>query len=65
MKKVPKTVCCSRCGDEIAPEELVYCLDHLCALCSNMRLEAQEIARMQHQRRNSYPPIHSVPINQQ
>lgn len=45
MKKVLKPVYCSRCGDFIPPEELTLLKGALCALCENMRLEAQQIWR--------------------
>lgn len=45
MKKVSATVCCSRCGDMMAAEELALSPDGLCALCSNMHLEAREVIR--------------------
>lgn len=35
---------CSRCGDEIPPDELQFLQHHLlCALCYNTQLECREI----------------------
>ena len=66
MKKVPETVCCSRCGDEIPAEELVQSLDKLCVFCSNMRLEARQTAQNQRQRLKAHTvSIYSVPVSPQ
>lgn len=43
MKKAREIVQCSRCGDEISPEELALLHDTTCALCSEMQLEAEMI----------------------
>jgi hypothetical protein len=44
MKKVRKQeVYCSRCGDEISPEELALLQGDICAFCYDMHLEAAQI----------------------
>jgi len=66
MKTVPKSLCCSRCGDLIPAGDLVYSLDRLCAVCSNMRLDAQQIIQSQRQRIKARSTLfHSVPVSQQ
>lgn len=63
MKKVPKTVYCSRCGDEIAVEELPLAAGTTCALCSNMQLEAQQILHEKRkQRRPELSLVYSLSI---
>ena len=51
MKKVRKIVCCSRCGDEISVKESAQLHGTVCALCSNMQLESQQI--LQHKRKSA------------
>ncbi|MGY6276818.1 hypothetical protein [Methylomonas sp. MgM2] len=68
MKKVPKPVYCSRCGDEISPAELITLEGSLCALCANMHLEAQEIHRNKRKLKPKKPGInrlHLVATNPQ
>lgn len=66
MKKVPKTICCARCGDEIAVDESAQPFDHLCVFCCNMRLEARQIAKNQRQRLKLHSAsIYSVPVSSQ
>jgi RNA polymerase-binding transcription factor DksA len=43
MKKVRKPRYCSRCGEEIAADELASLPSTTCALCCNMQLEAAQI----------------------
>lgn len=43
MKKVHNEVYCSRCGDEISPEEMQTLSGSICALCEHMHFEAHEI----------------------
>lgn len=43
MKPVRKHFYCARCGDEIPAEDHALIKDMLCALCDNMRLEAQQV----------------------
>jgi ribosomal protein L18 len=64
MRKVPETVCCSRCGDEIGAEELMQSLDRLCVFCSNMHLEAQQITQSQRHKAHK-ASLHSVAVSQQ
>lgn len=43
MKKAPKPMHCSRCGDTIPLEEQALLQGSECAFCNEIRLEAEEI----------------------
>lgn len=43
MANVRTPIYCSRCGDEIPPAELALLQGTTCALCNEMRLEAEMI----------------------
>lgn len=57
MKNTRKIVYCSRCGDEISLTELALLQGSTCALCSEMRLEADMIHA---QRLKSTKPLLTV-----
>lgn len=66
MKQVRKQIYCSHCGDQISAEEQALLKDTLCALCDNMRLEAEEILRDRRMLKAIKPRIrliHPVQIN--
>ena len=43
MKTSSKNVCCSRCGDQLSPEEIQHLKGSVCALCEHMQAEALDL----------------------
>lgn len=66
MKPVRKHFYCARCGDEIPAVDHALMKETLCALCDNMRLEAQQVLRDRRLLKAIKPDIrlvHPTPLN--
>lgn len=43
MKRSQQSAYCSRCGDELSPDEMLQLDGSICAFCDNIRSEALEM----------------------
>ena len=60
LKKQPKITYCSRCGDELTVDDLIFTQDNKCVLCCNMQCEAEHIHFNKHNNFTRIPHIQFI-----